>query len=76
MLKRSNMMTLARDDSEDHIASNKLMNLVGEEMLKLKVPQTLKELQSNLIKPEGNITFLLSFFLKIFVTFSRRKFPK
>ena len=52
------------------------MNLVGEEMLKLKVPQTLKELQSNLIKPEGNITFLLSFFLKIFVTFSRRKFPK
>ena len=76
MLKRSNIMTLARDDSEDHIASNKLMNLVGEEMLKLKVHQTLKELQSYLIKPEGNITFLLSFFLKIFVTFHRRKFPK
>ena len=29
---KSNMMTLALDGSEDHLASNKLMNLVSEEM--------------------------------------------
>ena len=50
---KSNMTTLAFDDSEDHIVSMRLMNLVGEEMLNLKVAETLKKLQSKKIILEG-----------------------
>ena len=50
---KSNMMTLAFDDSEDHIVSMRLMNLVGKEMLNLKVAETLKKLQSKKIILEG-----------------------
>ena len=49
---KSNMMTLAFDGSEDHLASKKFMDLVGEEMLifreqllKHTVPATIKELR-------------------------------
>ena len=57
---KSNMMTLAFDGSEDHLASKKLMNLVGKEMLifreqslKSTAPVTIKELHSKITKPEG-----------------------
>ena len=57
---KSNMMTLAFDGSEDHLASKKLMDLVGEEMLvfreqllKSTAPDTLKQLRSKITKPEG-----------------------
>ena len=54
------MMTLALDGSEDYLASQKLMNLVGEEMLLFrkeliasKPAATLRELRSQMSKPEG-----------------------
>ena len=54
------MMTLAFDGSEDHLASKKLMNLVGEEMaifreqlLKSTAPATIKEFRSKITKLEG-----------------------
>ena len=57
---KSNMMTLAFDGSEDHIASKKLMILVEEEMLIFReqlltstAPATTKELRSKITKPEG-----------------------
>ena len=53
-------MTLAFDGSEDHLASKKLMNLVGEEMvifreqlLKSTAPATIKEFRSKITKIEG-----------------------
>ena len=55
----TNMITIALDGSEDHLASKKLMDLVGTEMLKLrkkllqsKPVSTLKELRLQIIKPE------------------------
>ena len=57
---KTNMMTLAFDGREDHLASRKPMHLVGDEMLKFraellqsKAPQTIKELRSTITKPEG-----------------------
>ena len=56
----TNMITIALDGSEDHLASKKLMDLVGTEMLKFrkkllesKPVSTLKELRLQMIKPEG-----------------------
>ena len=57
---KTNMITIALDDSEDHLASKKLMDLVGTEMLELqekllesKPVSTLKKLRLQMIKPEG-----------------------
>ena len=57
---KTNMTTLALDGSEDYLASQKLTNLVGEEMLlfrkKLLVSKpaaTLREVRSQMSKPEG-----------------------
>ena len=54
------MITLALDGSEDHLASRKLMDLIGKEMLEFrenllssKPAATLKELRAQIIKPEG-----------------------
>ena len=54
------MITLALDGSEDHLASKKLMDLIGKEMLEFreqtlscKPAATLKELRVQMIKPEG-----------------------
>ena len=52
------MITFELDGSEDHIASKKLMNLIGKEMLEFreqllssKPAATLKELGAQMIKP-------------------------
>ena len=57
---KSNMMTLAFDGSEDHLASKKLTDLVGEEMLifrkhllKSTTTALFKELRSTITKSEG-----------------------
>ena len=57
---KTNMITLALDGSEDHLASRKLMDLIGKEMLEFrenllssKPAATLKELRAQMIKPEG-----------------------
>ena len=57
---RTNMITLALDGSEDHLASQKLMDLVGPEMLQFReelvtseAVASLKELRKQMIKPEG-----------------------
>ena len=54
------MITTVLDYSEDHLASKKLVDLVGTEMLKFwkkllesKPLSTLKELRLQMIKPEG-----------------------
>ena len=54
------MMTFAFDGSEDHLASKKLKDLVGEEMLILReqllkstAPATIKELHSKITKAKG-----------------------
>ena len=54
------MITLALDGSEDHLASRKLFDLVGQEMLAYREelmkgppPATLKELRKLIIPPEG-----------------------
>ena len=53
-----NMVTIALDSNEDHLASKKLMDLVGTEMLEFrkellesKAVSTLKELRLQMIKP-------------------------
>ena len=53
-----NMVTIALDSNEDHLASKKLMDLVGAEMLEFrkellesKPVSTLKELRLQMIKP-------------------------
>ena len=57
---KTNLITLALDGSEDHLASRKLMDLIGKEMLEFrenllpsKPAATLKELRAQMIKPEG-----------------------
>ena len=57
---KTNMITIALDGSEDHLASKKLMDLVGTEMkefreklLKTKPAESLKALRSQITKPEG-----------------------
>ena len=57
---KTNMITIALDDSEDHLASKKLMDLVETEMLEFrkkllesKPVSTLNELRLQMIKPEG-----------------------
>ena len=57
---KSNMMTLAFDGSEDHLASKKLTDLAGEEMLifrehllKSTTTALFKELRSTITKSEG-----------------------
>ena len=57
---KTNMITLALDGSEDHLASRKLMDLIGNKMLEFrenllssKPAATLKELHAQMIKPEG-----------------------
>ena len=54
---KTNMITIAFDGSRDHLASIKLMDLVGTEMLKFrkkllesKPTTTLKELRLQMIK--------------------------
>ena len=54
------MMTLAFNSSEDYLASKKLMDLVGKEMLafregliKTQPVPTLKELKKQITPPEG-----------------------
>ena len=57
---KTNMITIALDGSEDHLASKKLMDSVGTEMLELrkkllesKPVSTLKELPLQMVKSEG-----------------------
>ena len=57
---RTNMITLALDGSEDHLASQKLIDLVGPEMLqfreelvKSEAVVSLNELRKQMIKQEG-----------------------
>ena len=57
---KTNMITLALNGSEDHLASKKLMNLIGKEILEFreqllssKSAATLKELCTQMIKPKG-----------------------
>ena len=54
------MMTLAFDSSEDHLASKKIMDLVGkemiafrEELIKSKQPKDLRGLKKQIAPPEG-----------------------
>ena len=54
------MITLASDASEDHLASIKLIDLIGKEMpefreqfLSSKLAATLKEVRAQMVKPEG-----------------------
>ena len=51
------MMTLASDSSEDHLASMKLMDFVGKEVLSFreekKPVSTMKELKKQITSPEG-----------------------
>ena len=60
LIYKRNMITLALDGSEDHLANRKLFDLVGKEMLayreelmKESPPATLKELRKLIIPPEG-----------------------
>ena len=57
---KTNMITISLDGSEDHLASKKLMELVGTEMLEFrkkllesKPVSTLKKLRLQMVKPEG-----------------------
>ena len=57
---KTNMITIALDESEDHSTSKKFIELVGTEMLEFrkkllesKPVSTLKELRLQMIKPEG-----------------------
>ena len=57
---KTNMITIALDGSEDHLASKKLMDLVGIEILECrkkllesKPVSTLNKLRLQIIKPEG-----------------------
>ena len=57
---KTNMITILLDGSEDHLASKKLMEPVGTEILEFrkkllesKPVSTLKKLRLQMIKPEG-----------------------
>ena len=57
---KTNMITIALDDSEDRLARKKLMDLVGtaqlefrKDLLESKPVSTLKELRLQMIKPES-----------------------
>ena len=58
---KKTMMTFVFDDSKDHLASKKLMDLVGKEMLAFREEElmksqpvfTLKELKKQITPPDG-----------------------